>query len=327
MRIHSPEGPSFYAGCVVQRTTLRFPGLFEISRVTRVAVVGQEESVVGGGGQAVEEPEQVIARVKSPPQAGAGQGVKGGGLGTGFGGADEEPVLFPTAVGRMAFSTASIATWLWVGGFPSQSAPWAAPGTRGITLNPHSSGRGARIKLGRPVTADASESLPTWVWCDDMARVSWATRVLTVASGTPAALTMQGEDYQPPPLVVAGREDLVNFLDCERVASSPGRIDFFVGFTVPIGSKLRIPSIRAERQIMRAPLNTWRADVADSLAAAFPNYSCLSASMGSSLAARRAGMKPKRMPMAAEKTNEMILILGSKRKGAPTTSASMTHRP
>ena len=133
----------------------------------------------------------------------------------------------------MAFWTASIARWLWVGGFPSQSAPWAAPGTRGITLNPHSSGRGARIKPGRPVTADTGESLPTWVSCDDMARVSWATRVLTVASGAPAALTMQGEDYQPPPLVVAGREDLVNFLDCERVASSPGRIDFFRRFHRP----------------------------------------------------------------------------------------------
>lgn len=56
-------------------------------------------------------------------------------------------------------------------------------------------------------------------------------------------------------------------------------------------------------------------------------HSCLSASMGSREAARRAGMKPKRMPMAAEKTKAMRLIFGSNRNGAPTTLASVEQRP
>lgn len=49
---------------------------------------------VGGGGESGEEPEQVIARIEPSAEAGAEQCVEGGGFRTGFGGADEEPVLF-----------------------------------------------------------------------------------------------------------------------------------------------------------------------------------------------------------------------------------------
>ena len=42
------------------------------------------------------------------------------------------------------------------------------------------------------------------------------------------------------------------------------------------------------------------------------SYSCRSATMGSSLAARRAGAKPKTIPTAVEKKKAIRLILGSK---------------
>jgi len=50
--------------------------------------------MVGGGRKAGEEPNQIIPWIEPATKAGAEQGVESGGLGTGFGGSDEEPVLF-----------------------------------------------------------------------------------------------------------------------------------------------------------------------------------------------------------------------------------------
>jgi len=82
--------------------------------------------MIGGGGQALEEPVQVVAVNESSAKAGAQERLKGGGLGTGCGGGDKELMrchdeayffcqrhlphgrrrfFSPTAVCRFVFST------------------------------------------------------------------------------------------------------------------------------------------------------------------------------------------------------------------------------